>query len=320
MNLTRREMLTRLSSFGAVGAASLGAGALLLGRDRRGGSTTAPMPTFGVDRSASYPQMSVARGGTATSNTRAAIEALGGMGTFISSGDRVVIKPNVAWKRIPEQAATTNPDVIAELVRLCRNAGAIEVVVFDSPCDAGVATFRASGIEASVLAAGGQVAFPGNTDYVKVPFGGTLINHWPIWKELPRFNKIINAAIAKHHVQSRVTCGMKNWYGVLGGDRGLLHQDIHGSIVDLADAIRPTLSVLDAQRVLMRNGPTGGSLGDVKEVRAVAASIDPVALDAWGIEQLEQRLEDIQFMALAQERGIGVADWRSLRIKQVVAG
>jgi uncharacterized protein (DUF362 family) len=317
MVYSRREALTRLGAFGAVGAVSTASGAWMYGRERRGGSIVEDMPQFAIERSQSYAQMAVARGGTAISNTRAAIAALGGMSTFINAGDRVVIKPNVAWKRIPEQAATTNPDVVAELVRLCRDAGAAEVVVFDSPCDAGVATFRASGIEAAVRAAGGETVFPGKTDYVKVRFNGKLIKEWPIWKELPRFDKIINAAIAKHHVQSRVTCGMKNWYGILGGDRGLLHQDIHGSIVDLAESVRPTLSVLDAQRVLMRNGPTGGSLGDVKEAKAVAASVDPVALDAWGIGELEQRVDDIKFMAMAVERGIGLADWRELRFKEV---
>ena len=273
-----------------------------------------------VERSSAYSEFAVGRGGEARENTRAAIAALGGMATFITPGDRVMIKPNVAWKRIAEQAATTNPDVIAELVVLCRDAGAAEVVVFDCPCDPGPATFRSSGIQAAVEAVGGKIAFPGKTEFTRVAFGGSLIKHWTVWDQLPKFDKVINAAIAKHHVQSRATCGMKNWYGILGGDRGLLHQNIHGSIVDLAGAIRPTLTVLDAQRVLMRNGPTGGSLGDVKQTRAVAAGLDPVAIDAWGIEQLEQRPEDVEFIALAEARGLGTRNWRSLRHKDVQAG
>jgi len=278
------------------------------------------LESFEVVRSESYPQMAVARGGSAVTNTRAAIAALGGMDTFISAGDRVMIKPNVAWKRIPQQAATTNPELVAELCRLCFDAGAAEVCVFDSPCDAGAATFMASGILAAGESVGARVVYPAKTDYVKVDFGGKLIKKWQVWHELPGFDKVINAAIVKHHVQSRVTCGMKNWYGILGGDRGLLHQDIHGSIVDLADAVRPTLTVLDAQRVLMRNGPTGGSLGDVKESRAVAAGTDPVALDVWGTLELEQKVQDVTFLNLATQRGIGTADWRSLRLKEVTTG
>lgn len=317
MNPTRREAIKRIGGLSAAAAVTGGAGLALYGRARRSNSASDELGSFAVERSDVYAQMAVARGGKATHNTRAAIAALGGMGTFVSAGDRVMIKPNVAWKRIPEQAATTNPDVVAELVRLCLDARASEVVVFDSPCDPGAATFRASGIAEAVLAAGGTVAFPERTDYVKVDFGGKLINRWAVWKELPRFDKVINAAIAKHHCQSRATCGMKNWYGILGGDRGLLHQDIHGSIVDLADAVRPTLTVLDAQRVLMRNGPTGGSLGDVKEAKAVAAGVDPVAIDAWGILELEQRVQDVEFMAMAEARKLGTADWRSLRTKEV---
>ena len=278
------------------------------------------LPVWTVERAATAPELAVARGGDASTNTRAAIEALGGMGAFIARGDRVMIKPNVAWKRIPEQAATTNPEVIAELVRLCRDAGAAEVVVFDSPCDAGAATFRASGILQAAEAVGARVVYPDKADYVKVVFGGELIKRWPVWKELPDFDKVINAPIVKHHVQSRATCGMKNWYGILGGDRGLLHQRIHGSIVDLADTVRPTLTVLDAQRVLMRNGPTGGSLGDVKETRAIAAGTDVVALDAWGIELLDQRPADVEFIAMAEERGLGRSDWRSVRVSEVQSG
>jgi uncharacterized protein (DUF362 family) len=261
--------------------------------------------------------MAISRGGTAVSNTRAALEALGGLSTFVDPSDRVLIKPNVAWKRVPEQAATTNPEVIAELVRQCLDIGVKEVVVFDSPCDAGVATFRASGILDAASALGARVVWPERTDYVKVGFGGKLINRWSVWKELPTFDKVINAAIVKHHVQSRATCGMKNWYGILGGDRGLLHQDIHGSIVDLADAVRPTLTILDAQRVLMRNGPTGGSLGDVKLTKAVAAGTDPVALDAWGVTELEQSIEKVPFLRMAEERGLGSTDWKTLSPKEV---
>jgi uncharacterized protein (DUF362 family) len=261
--------------------------------------------------------MAIARGGTASSNTQAALEALGGMGTFVTPGDRVLIKPNVAWKRIPQQAATTNPDVVQELIRLCRDAGAKEVVVFDSPCDPGVATFRASGILRASEAAGARVAYPEKTDYVRVQFGGDLIGAWPVWKELPDFDKVINAPIVKHHVQSRVTCGMKNWYGILGGDRGLLHQNIHGSIVDLANAVRPTLTVMDAQRILMRNGPTGGSLGDVKELRAIAAGVDPVALDTWATVELEAAVDDVPFLSMAEQKGIGTTHWMDLRLREV---
>lgn len=319
MKSNRRDAIQRLAGLGTVSALAFGTGALLHDRSRKTPSDDTQLKRFDIERSAAYASMAVSRGGTAAANTRAALEALGGLGTFINAGDRVVIKPNVAWKRVPEQAATTNPEVIAELVRQCLNVGAKEVVVFDSPCDAGVATFHASGILDAASALGARVVWPERTDYVKVGFGGKLINRWAVWKELPTFDKVINAAIVKHHVQSRATCGMKNWYGILGGDRGLLHQDIHGSIVDLADAVRPTLTVLDAQRVLMRNGPTGGSLGDVKITKAVAAGTDPVALDAWGVTELEQTIASVPFLAMAEERGIGTTQWKTLPFKEVSA-
>ena len=320
MRLTRREMIGRIGSFGAATAAAVGTGVYLHDRPRNTRPGAQPVPNFQLERSGAYAQMSIARGGGATANTRAAIEALGGMGTFVTAGDRVMIKPNLAWKRIPEQAATTNPDVVAELCRLCLDAGAKEVVIFDSPCDAGAATFQSSGMSKVADALNVRAVYPDKADYISLGFGGSVITNWMVWDELPSFDKVINAAIVKHHVQSRATAGMKNWYGILGGDRGLLHQDIHGSIVDLADAVKPTLTVLDAERVLMRNGPTGGSLGDVKAAKAVAAGLDPVALDAWAVGELEQKVRDVAFIGLAEAREIGTANWRSLRLKEVSAG
>lgn len=320
MRSDRRNAIKKLAGLTASAIAAGGTGVWLYGKPRRARGSSGELESFAIERSNVHPEMAVARGGDAIANTRAAISALGGMDTFITSGDRVMIKPNVAWKRIPEQAATTNPQVIAELVRLCHDAGAKEVVVFDSPCDPGAATFRASGILEAGESVGARVVYPAKTDYIKVAFGGKLINRWMVWKELPTFDKVINAAIVKHHCQSRLTAGMKNWYGILGGDRGLLHQDIHGSIVDLADAVRPTLTVLDAQRVLMRNGPTGGSMGDVKLAKAVAAGTDPVALDAWACLEVEQSMDQIPFIRMAEERGIGSVDWRNLRLKEVQAG
>ena len=320
MIITRREMIERLGAFGLASTAVVGGGIALYDQPRNARAQVQAVPNFQMERAGVYSQISVARGGTATTNTRAAIHALGGMNTFIKAGDRVMIKPNLAWKRIPEQAATTNPDLVAELCRLCLDAGAAEVVIFDSPCDPGAATFKSSGIIAAAESVGCRAVFPDKSDYIKLSFGGPVIDQWAVWKELPKFDKVINAAIVKHHCQSRVTAGMKNWYGILGGDRGLLHQDIHGSIVDLASAIKPTLTVLDAQRVLMRNGPTGGSLGDVKESKAVAAGIDPVALDAWAIQELEQDIRKVAFMGLAEARELGTADWRSLRLKEITAG
>jgi len=310
-------MVGRLGAFGTVTALAVGAGVSLHDRPRRAGSEAIPVPDFQVDRGQVLPELAIARGGTGQSNTRAAIAALGGMNTFINAGDRVMIKPNLAWKRIPTQAATTNPDVVAALCELCLDAGAKEVVIFDSPCDPGAATFQSSGIYQVARKLNVDAVYPDKPDYIKLGFGGTVITNWMVWKELPKFDKVINAAVVKHHVQCRTTAGMKNWYGILGGDRGLLHQDIHGSIVDLADAVRPTLTVLDAQRILMRNGPTGGSIGDVKETKAVAAGIDPVALDTWAVSELEQDVRHVNYVGLAEAREVGVSDWRSLRNKEV---
>ena len=86
--------------------------------------------------------------------------------------------------------------------------------------------------------------------------------------------------------------GIKNWYGLLGGRRNQFHQDIHGIVSDLSLMIKPTLTILDGSRVLMKNGPTGGDPSNVKAGDAVVAGVDPVAVDAWAFEHLLERGTD----------------------------
>ena len=107
------------------------------------------------------------------------------------------------------------------------------------------------------------------------------MKQWPVFRPFLEADKILNLPIAKHHSLVGATLGMKNWYGILGGERNRLHQQIHQSLVDLASFMLPTLTLLDGYRILLRNGPTGGSLEDVALKQTVIASTDPVALDAW---------------------------------------
>jgi uncharacterized protein (DUF362 family) len=133
-------------------------------------------------------------------------------------------------------------------------------------------------------------------------------------------DKVINVPIVKHHSLCGCTLGMKNLYGVIGGRRNQLHQDIHTSIVDLAHAVKPTLTVMDAFRVLKHNGPTGGSLDDVAMENTVIAGVDPVAIDAYSLKYLDLKAEQVPFLAMGETRGLGVVDWKGLRIKESQVG
>ena len=146
---------------------------------------------------------------------------------------------------------------------------------------------------------------------------GEILDEWPIFTPLVNADKVINVPIAKHHNLARYTGAMKNWYGILGGRRNRLHQDIDVSIADLATFMRPTLTIVDAVRVLVRNGPQGGNLDDTREVNTVVASVDQVAADAFACTLIGAKPEQIPYLKLAQDRGIGTSDWASLRGKEV---
>jgi len=250
--------------------------------------------------------MAVIEGGEPAELVRRAIEELGGMGRFVARGDVVLIKPNMAWDRTPEQAANTNPDVVAEVVRLALAAGARKVLVTDVPVNETRRVFDRSGIARAVASAGGQVVWPEAARFREVDLGGSVLRAWPVLAPFLEADKVINLPVAKHHDLTGATLGVKNWYGMLGGLRMRLHQRIHESLADLAAFLRPTLTVLDAYRVLMRNGPSGGSTEDVALRKTMIAGTDPIAVDAyaarafWGLDE-----STLRYLELAAERGLG---------------
>ena len=185
------------------------------------------------------------------------------------------------------------------LVRLCLEAGASRVVVVDVPCNDAQATFTRSGIGLAAQQAGAQVILPGHRDFRTISLSGGVLQEWPVLAAVLDADRLINVPIVKHHSLTRLTAGMKNLYGIIGGRRNLLHQRIDQSLLDLGSFFRPTLVVVDAIRVLLRNGPTGGSLQDVQEVGQLAACTDPVAADAWAATFLGLPPAELGFLRLA---------------------
>ncbi len=304
--ISRREAVTRLSSTALV-AGAIGVGALAFHDRRTVDAAAPPIPDWRVLPAGGGLAAVAARGADPAANVRRALAALGGMEKFVRRGESVLIKPNVGWDRLPDQAANTDPTVVAELVRACLTAGAKRVVVTDNTCNDGRRCFARSGIADAAKAAGAEV-FPANDGrFVAVALTG-VASGLEVHEELLRVDRVINVPVAKHHGLSRATLGMKNWMGVLGRGRNRLHQDINRSVVELCALFRPTLTVIDATRVLLANGPQGGSLGDVKKVNAVAAGLDPVALEAWGAVQMGLDPRSLGFILDAERRGLGRAD------------
>ena len=213
--------------------------------------------------------------------TRQAIEALGGMNRFVSKGHVVWVKPDIGWDRRPEQAATTNPDVVATLVEMSYQAGAKKVLVSDNPCNPARLCFPRSGIQQAAEKAGAEVIFLDERKFRKMSINGKVLKEWEVYQDIVEADRLINVPIAKNHNLCLATLGMKNLMGVIGGPRNRLHQDLGGTLVDLAAFLKPRLVVLDAIRVLTANGPVGGNLADVKRKDTVVAGVDQVAVDAW---------------------------------------
>ncbi|SPQ01808.1 conserved hypothetical protein [Candidatus Sulfobium mesophilum] len=264
-----------------------------------------------------YPKLAVVHGLNAEKMVRAAIEKIGGMGRFVSPGDRVLLKPNAAWDRQPEQAANTSPAVVSAVVKLCLEARASEVWVTDIPVNDPYRCFARSGIEDAVKRAGGKIRLTTENDFVLTDLRGESLKVWPVSAFYHQADKLINLPVVKHHSLSKCTMAMKNLYGSLGGQRNRLHQDINSSIADLASAIRPTLTVMDATRVLKRNGPTGGNLSDVSIENTVIAGVDMVAIESYGLRFLDLKVGDIPFILMAEKKGIGISDWKSLNVAEI---
>lgn len=264
----------------------------------------------------SLPDIAWVEGDDPATITKQAIELLGGMKRFVSRGDKVIIKPNIGWDRTPELAACTNPEVVRALVDLCFKAGAKEVIVTDNSTNAPQRCFPRSGIEAAAKAAGAKVLLPNPYRLKKIAIKGVWLKEWEIFADFLEVDKIINVPIAKHHSLSRLTLGMKNWLGALGGPRNQLHQKLDEAMVDLAAFFRPILTVMDAYRLLLRNGPQGGRLSDVKLQKMVVAGTDPVAVDSIATTFFGLKPEDLAYLPLAKERGLGEMNFERLRLEK----
>jgi uncharacterized protein (DUF362 family) len=304
---SRREAISRLLGLGTLGAATAGLGIWLQDRSRK------PEPVAA--------EMVVARGDDPRMLVRKVLDPLGSIRRFISTGETVVVKPNMAWDRAPEQAANTNPQVIAEVVKLCREAGAGRVIVTDVSTNEARRVYQRSGIAEAARSAGAEVILPDERMFREVDLKGDVLTTWPVFEPFLIADRVINVPVAKQHSLTGVTLGMKNWYGILGGQRHRLHQRIHESLADLAEFMRPTLTIIDAYRVLIRNGPVGGSLGDVELRKTMIAGTDPVALDAYAAQTFwDLDVDRMRYLIIAENRRLGTRDLQKVRTKVIEDG
>lgn len=319
--LDRREALLRILRLAGLSAGTAAAAYWLSTRSVHPSEQLIAVArrSHAVPPNPAFPDMAVIHGGAPDQLVQRALQELGGINRFISRGDVVIVKPNIAWDRMPEQAANTNPELVAEVVRQCWSAGAKKIIVTDVSCNDPRRCFQRSGIADAARAEGADVLLPDPSKFKEVDLGGDLLQDWPVFQPFLEADKIINLPIAKHHSLTGATLGMKNWYGILGGQRHRLHQRINESLADLADFVRPTLTLIDCYRVLLRNGPTGGSLEDVLLKKTLVGGTDPVALDAyvakayWNLDHAA-----LPYLKMAADRGLGSLEFEKIRT-QVVA-
>jgi len=263
-----------------------------------------------------FPHIALIQGESPTEITREAVSSLGGMKKFISRGDLVVVKPNIGWDRTPQQAACTNPEVVKTIIELCFDAGAKQVKVLDNPCNPARRTYVRSGIAEAAKKAGATVLFPNPHHLKKIAIKGEWLKEWEVYTDFIETDKIINVPIAKTHSLSRLTMGMKNWLGAIGGKRNQLHQNLDFAMIDLSSFFNPVLTVLDAYRILLRNGPQGGRLSDAMLYKTIVAGTDYVAVDALGASFFGIKPEELRYLQLAHQKGMGEIHLKNLNIEK----
>jgi uncharacterized protein (DUF362 family) len=332
---SRRQFAMQVGGLAAAAGGAMAAGYLL--RDPWGMEGVKPpppvrLPSYAVGPAAGKPSLVVVRSSPvdpdafasrdaelaareeqAIKMVKAALDTMGGVERFIRKGDVVVIKPNVAFDKNPDLAATSQPDTVAAVVRLCLGAGARKVIVADNPINNPESCFFKTKVGEAAERAGAEVMLPKASYFEPLYIGGEVIKTtWSMfYRPFREATKVIGVSPVKDHNLCKATVTMKNWYGLLGNPRNQFHQDIHGIITDFGLMMKPTFVVADARKMLMQHGPTGGSLNDVKRSDAIVVGTDHVAVDSYCVQNkdlLNKKRSEILYLDKAIARGYG-RDW-----------
>ncbi len=306
--ITRRESLQRMLQI---------SGGIVL---TKAALWSSPLTALAVQKSGFVVEgVGETRGYSIKTLTRNVFKAAGGIDKFVSKGDVVVIKPNLSWARKPEFAATTHPEVLESVIELCQEAGARKVRIADNTIHDARRCFAITGAGQIAKKTGAELVYPRASLMKNMKIRGNRIDgEWPVFVPLVEADRLINLPVAKTHSLSRLTLGMKSWIGGVDGNRWELHQDIHETIVDLALFFKPTITLIDAIRIMTRNGPSGGSLADVMQKNTLILSNDPVAADAKAAIFFGIKPEEIGFIRSGQKMGLGTYHVEKLDQKRLI--
>ena len=294
----------------AINTAAIAAGPLFL---KRSLLTTA---------AASQPSvLAVSEGKDYAKLVKDILEPLGGISQFVKPGFNVVIKPNMGWNRTPEMAANTHPEVIKALVKLALDAGARKVSIFDRTCNEERLCYTNSGIKQAVESLkDGKVDcyYIDERRFVDVAIPkGKSIKSWSFYKDAVDADCYINVPVAKHHGLTELSLGLKNVMGIIGNNRGKIHHGIDRNLADLHTAFHPTLTIIDATRMLLRHGPQGGNSNDVQVQNMLIASTDIVAADAYASTLFGMKSDHLSTTQAAYRAGLGEMNLEKMKIVRV---
>jgi uncharacterized protein (DUF362 family) len=309
-DLTRRKFLQQTAAAGAA----VGFGALL------------PSWAHAADEGEALPVLAQVKGPVSQAVEKA-VDLLGGMGSFVQKGHRVLLKPNASFDAPPQWGATTSSQVVRKVSQLCLEAGAEQVIVFDHPLRSPALCLEQTGLEEALADLDGVKVLLANKqryfETVAVP-GGEALQQVEVAKEVLRADVVINIPTAKSHSATGVSLGMKNLMGVIW-DRGYFHQaaSLHQAIAELSTVVRPQLIIVDASRALVTGGP--GGPGKVLELNTIVAGTDPVAVDAHVVGMApwmnrSMKGEQIAYISAAHSLGLGQIDPDRVRLQEVDLG
>ncbi|MDR0449668.1 MAG: DUF362 domain-containing protein [Treponema sp.] len=303
--MDRREFLKKTAAIG------FGAGLLLLPRGLRSAAVLAAQEN-------SYPDLVALKGGTPEAMFDRGMRMIGGMGRFVKNGQTVLIKPNMSWDLSPEYAANTSPGLVAAVVKHCRDAGARRVIIMDHSLDYWERSSKSSGILAAATGAGAVYA-PSEREgyYQKISLNGRRLKETMVHEALLECDVMINVPVLKHHGGAGLTGSMKNLMGCVWNRRVYHSNGLQSCIADFLHAKKPDLNIVDAYRVITRNGPRGGSLSDITQLGSLIISPDIVAADTAASMMVGRKQGEIECIRLAAAAGFGQMDLSKLNISRV---
>ena len=252
-----------------------------------------------------------ARGMPPIAALRAMLARAGGLAALALPGQIVAIKPTLAWNQPPEMAANTSPEVLRAVVELSLEAGAAEVRVFDRASFRPDVCYRVAGATAALAGFDPQRVklLPlAEGDFVPVAPDGGATPRWRVCRHVLEADRLINLPVAKQHPARQVSLGLPNLLGAAGGAAGHPEWDNNAFIGEVTALLQPDLTILDATRVLTRNGPLGRSLDDVRRLDTLALGADPVSVDIYGASLFELEWHEVFYLRAAMSKGLGPVD------------